>query len=157
MAPAKLIDKVTRLMAVLNRNAAEIMTDFDISACTDVTGFGLLGHLAEMVCGSGLSIQVDSGQVPVIAEALEFASMGLIPAGAHKNREFREEMITFGETLPRALQDVLFDPQTSGGLLISVSGNQATALVAALKDAGAGDAAQIGEIIHGPDEKILVA
>jgi selenide,water dikinase len=157
MAPAKLIDKVTRLMAVLNRNAAGIMTDFDISACTDVTGFGLLGHLAEMVCGSGMSIQVDSGQVPVIAEALEFASMGLIPAGAHKNREFRKEMITFGETVPRALQDVLFDPQTSGGLLISVSGNQATALVAALKDAGAGDAAQIGEIIHGPDEKILVA
>jgi selenide,water dikinase len=157
MAPAKLIDKVTRLMAVLNRNAAGIMTDFDISACTDVTGFGLLGHLAEMVCGSGMSIQVDSGQVPVIAEALEFASMGLIPAGAHKNREFRQEMIAFGETVPRALQDVLFDPQTSGGLLISVSGNQATALVAALKDAGAGDAAQIGEIIHGPDEKILVA
>jgi selenide,water dikinase len=157
MAPAKLIDKVTRLMAVLNRNAAGIMADFDISACTDVTGFGLLGHLAEMVCGSGMSIQVDSGQVPVIAEALEFASMGLIPAGAHKNREFRQEMIAFGETVPRALQDVLFDPQTSGGLLISVSGNQATALVAALKDAGAGDAAQIGEIIHGPDEKILVA
>jgi selenide,water dikinase len=157
MAPAKLIDKVTRLMAVLNRNAAGIMTDFDISACTDVTGFGLLGHLAEMVCGSGMSIQVDSGQVPVIAEALEFASMGLIPAGAHKNREFRQEMIAFGETVTRALQDVLFDPQTSGGLLISVSGNQATALVAALKDAGAGDAAQIGEIIHGPDEKILVA
>ncbi len=157
MAPAKLIDKVTRLMAVLNRNAAGIMTDFDISACTDVTGFGLLGHLAEMVCGSGMSIQVDSGQVPVIAEALEFASMGLIPAGAHKNREFRQEMIAFGETVPRALQDVLFDPQTSGGLLISVSGNQVTALVAALKDAGAGDAAQIGEIIHGPDEKILVA
>ena len=156
LAPAKLIDQVTRLMADLNRDAAKIMSDFDISACTDVTGFGLLGHLAEMVCGSGMSVQVDSGQVPVIAEALEFASTGLIPAGAHKNREFREEMIAFGETVPRALQDVLFDPQTSGGLLISVSGNQDTALVAALKDAGVGDAAQIGEIIHGPDEKILV-
>ena len=156
MAPAELTDKVTRLMALLNRDAAGIMANFNISACTDVTGFGLLGHLAEMVCGSGTSVRVNSGQVPVIAEALEFASMGLIPGGAHKNREFREEMIAFAKTVPRALQDVLFDPQTSGGLLISVSENQADALVATLKDQGIGDAAQIGEIIYNPDEKISV-
>jgi selenide,water dikinase len=156
MASAELTDKVTRLMAALNRDAAGIMADFNISACTDVTGFGLLGHLAEMVCGSGTSVRVDSGQVPVIAEALEFASIGLIPAGAHKNREFCEEMIAFAETVPRAFQDVLFDPQTSGGLLISVSENQADALVATLKDQGIGDAAQIGEIIDGPEERINV-
>jgi selenide,water dikinase len=156
MAPAKLTDRVTRLMAVLNRDAAGIMTDFNVNACTDVTGFGLLGHLAEMVCGSGTSARVDSGKVPVIAEALEFASIGLIPAGAHKNRAFREEMIAFAETVPRTLQDVLFDPQTSGGLLISISENQAGALVEALKDRGIGDAAQIGEIIEGPDERIHV-
>jgi selenide,water dikinase len=156
MAPEKLTDRVTRLMADLNRDAAGIMADFNISACTDVTGFGLLGHLAEMVCGSGMSVRVDSRQVPVIAEALEFASMGLIPAGAHKNREFREEMTAFGETVPRTLQDVLFDPQTSGGLLIGVSENQAGALVKALKARGIGDAAQIGEVIDGPEEKIHV-
>jgi len=95
--------------------------------------------------------------VPVIAEALEFASMGLIPAGAYKNKEFREKMIVFAETVPRALQDVLFDPQTSGGLLISVSGSQATALVAALQGGGIDDAALIGEIIDTPEEKIWVA
>jgi selenide,water dikinase len=156
MASAELTDKATRLMAELNRTAAGIMADFDISACTDVTGFGLLGHLAEMVCGSGMSVRVESDQVPVMTEALELASMGIIPAGAYKNKEFREEMIAFAATVPRALQDVLFDPQTSGGLLISVSDNQATALVAALKDASIGDAAQIGEIIHGPQEKIRV-
>jgi selenide,water dikinase len=156
MAPAELTEKVSRLMALLNRDAAGIMTNFNVSACTDVTGFGLLGHLAEMVCGSGTSVRIDSGHVPVIAEALEFASMGLIPAGAHKNRAFREEMIAFAETVPRAFQDVLFDPQTSGGLLISVSENQADALVAALKDQDIGDAAQIGEIIDGPDERIHV-
>jgi selenide,water dikinase len=156
MTSAKLTDRVTRLMAALNRDAAGIMADFNISACTDVTGFGLLGHLAEMVCGSGTSVRVDSGQVPVIAEALEFSSIGIIPAGAHKNREFREEMIAFAETVPRALQDVLFDPQTSGGLLISVSENQADALVAALKDQGISDAAQIGEIIGGAEEHIRV-
>jgi selenide,water dikinase len=82
--------------------------------------------------------------------------MGLIPAGAYKNREFREPMITFAETLERSRQDVLVDPQTSGGLLISVSGHQADKLVAALKDAGIGDAALIGEVLSGPDEKIWV-
>ena len=156
MASSELSQKVTRLMAALNREAAGIMADFNVSACTDVTGFGLLGHLAEMVCGSGTSVRVESGQVPVIAEALELASMGLIPAGAYKNKAFREKMIAFSDTVPRALQDVLFDPQTSGGLLISVSGSQATALAAALRGGGIDDAAQIGEIIDAPEEKIWV-
>ena len=156
MASTGLTDKVTRLMAALNRDAARIMANFDVRACTDVTGFGLLGHLAEMVCGSGTSVRVESGQVPIIAEALEFAAMGLIPAGAYKNKAFRKQMITFAETVPRALQDLLFDPQTSGGLLICVREIQVAALIAALKEAGIGDAAKIGEIIHGPEEKIWV-
>lgn len=156
VATPELAEKVTRLMAALNREAARIMADFDISACTDVTGFGLLGHLAEMVCGSGTSVRVESGQVPVIAEALELATMGLIPAGAYKNKAFRENMIAFSETVPRALQDVLFDPQTSGGLLISVSGDQAAELIAALKNGGIDDVAQIGGIIDASEEKIWV-
>lgn len=156
LASAELTDKVTRLMAKLNRDAARIMADYDISACTDVTGFGLLGHIAEMVCGSGTSVRVESGQVPVIAEALEFATMGFIPAGAYKNKEFREKMVSYSENVPRALQDVLFDPQTSGGLLISVSETHAATLVAALKAGGIDDAAQIGEVIDGPEEKIWV-
>ena len=156
MASADLTDRVTRLMAALNRDAARIMANFTISACTDVTGFGLLGHLAEMVCGSGMGARVFSEQVPVIKEALEFAAMGLIPAGAYKNREFRESMITFADTVGRSRQDVLVDPQTSGGLLISVDGQQADELTAALKDAGIGDAARIGEILSGPEEKIWV-
>jgi len=157
MASAELTDKATHLMASLNRTAAGIMSSFDVSACTDVTGFGLLGHLAEMVCGSGMSVRVFSQQVPVIPEALDFAAMGLIPAGAYKNREFRESMIEFAETVSRSRQDVLVDPQTSGGLLISVDAHQGDNLVAALKDAGIGDAAQIGEILDGPEEKIWVA
>ena len=156
MASADLVDQVTHLMASLNRDAARIMSNFNITACTDVTGFGLLGHLAEMVCGSSMSVRVFSGQVPVIAEALEFASMGLMPAGAYKNREFRESMIDFAETVERSRQDVLVDPQTSGGLLISVSTNQAAELITALKDTGVGDAAEIGEVLNGPQEKIWV-
>jgi len=156
MASVELADKVTHLMASLNRDAAGIMSNFNVSACTDVTGFGLLGHLAEMVCGSGTGARVLSGQVPVIAEALKFASMGLIPAGAYKNREFRDPMITFSESVERCRQDVLVDPQTSGGLLISVSARQTGALVTALQDAGIDSAAQIGEILSGPEEKIWV-
>ena len=156
MASAELTEKVTRLMAALNRDAAEIMANYNISACTDITGFGLLGHLAEMVCSSGTSARIFSDQVPLIAEALEFAAMGIIPAGAYKNREFRESMTTFAETVARTRQDVLVDPQTSGGLLISVSGQQAEELIAALKDAGINEAAQIGEILSGAEEKIWV-
>lgn len=156
MASPELTDKVTRLMAMLNRKAADIMLDFDISACTDVTGFGLLGHLAEMVLGSHRSVRLFSLEVPVIPEALEFASMGLIPAGAYKNREFRESMVIFGKPVARPLQDVLFDPQTSGGLLISVKASQSAMLVASLKDAGIGDVAEIGEVFDGPEEKIWI-
>jgi selenide,water dikinase len=102
-----------------------------------------------------MSVRVFAGQVPVIPEALEFASMGLIPAGAYKNREFREPMIVFAETVERSRQDVLVDPQTSGGLLLSASGGQAGELVAALRDEGIG-AAQIGEILDDPEERIWV-
>jgi selenide,water dikinase len=157
MAPAELTERVTRLMATLNREAAAIMARFDVGACTDVTGFGLLGHLAEMVSGSGAGVRVFADRVPVIAEALEFAAMGLIPAGAYKNREFRESMITFAESVDRSRQDVLFDPQTSGGLLICVSAGDAPGIVAALKDGGIIEAAVIGEVLGGPREKIWVA
>jgi selenide, water dikinase len=156
MASAPLAEKVTRLMATLNRDAARILADFDVSACTDVTGFGLLGHLAEMVNGSGCGARIDSSRVPVIPEAEGFAAMGLIPAGAYKNREFREQMITIAETVPRTLRDLLFDPQTSGGLLISVSDVQCTNLVLALKDGGIADAARIGDVVDSHEEKIWV-
>ena len=156
MASVDLTDKVTHLMASLNRDAARIMSRFDVHACTDVTGFGLIGHIAEMVCGSNMSVRIFSEQVPVISEALEFASMGLIPAGAYKNREFRESMVGFSKTVERSLQDVLVDPQTSGGLLITVDRVQADALVKALQDAGISDTAEIGDVLKDPEEKIWV-
>ena len=157
LASPELTKRVTRLMSALNRDAARIMAGFDIHACTDVTGFGLLGHLAEMVCGSKASVRLDSGQVPVLEEALEFAALGLIPAGAYKNREFRSGMIAFAQSVPRALEDVLFDPQTSGGLLISVPDRHAERLVAALHDGGVPAAARIGRVVEDARERIWVA
>lgn len=156
MASQALTDTVTRLMATLNRQAADIMSGFDVTACTDVTGFGLIGHLAEMILGSGMTVRLFSKNVPVIQEALTFASMGLIPAGAYKNREFRETMTQFSGNVDQSLQAVLVDPQTSGGLLISVKASQASQLLSALKNAGISDAALIGEVIDGLGEKILI-
>lgn len=156
MASEELTARVARLMAALNREAAQIMLRFNVTACTDVTGFGLIGHLAEMISGTGKSVRIFSRQVPVIDEALEFASMGLIPAGAYKNREFRESMMDVAQNVERSRQDLLADPQTSGGLLIGVSADQAADLVTALKDAGIDAAAQIGEVLESPEEKIIV-
>ncbi len=156
LAPADLVQNVTRLMAALNRDAAEVMARFDPHACTDVTGFGLLGHLAEMVSGAGRGVRLFSGRVPIIGQALDFASMGLIPAGAYRNREFRQAMIVIEKSVPRSRLDILFDPQTSGGLLISVARNLADALVEALRDAGIGGATQIGEVLERAEEKIWV-
>lgn len=146
LASPKTIRQVTELMATLNRRAAEIMSEFTVSACTDVTGFGLLGHIAEMICGTGTSVVIDSRKVPVIAEAYEFGAMGLVPVGAHNNRAFRQEMIVIPETFDPVLRDILFDPQTSGGLLIGCSEQDAFSLVDRLHDQGLEAAAVIGTV-----------
>ncbi len=142
-------------MAELNRRAAERLGRFRVHACTDVTGFGLLGHLAEMVSGSGLSVRLRASAVPVFPEALAFARMGLVPAGAHRNREFRETMVEFATGVSRDLQDVLFDPQTSGGLLISLPAEEAAPLCAEIREPG-GTAEEIGEVTADPGERIRV-
>jgi selenide,water dikinase len=153
---AAVVERVTRLMAALNRDAAEIMKPYPVHACTDITGFGLLGHLAEMVCGLPLGVRIFGNRLPVIAEAVEFAAMGLIPAGAYKNREFRKEMVEVFPSVDRGIQDILFDPQTSGGLLICVDGKKAADLLDELKSHAIEQAAVIGEVIPDPKGKIIV-
>jgi len=156
LASPEVTDKVTRAMATLNKVAAEVMQDYPVHACTDITGFGFLGHLAEMVSGSGCGVRVKADSVPVYPEALEYAAMGLVPAGAYRNRDFRLFMVDFALTVNRILQDVLFDPQTSGGLLICVAPEKAEDLLNALKAKGVQDAAIVGEVIAEPKERIEV-
>ncbi len=156
LASEKITDFVTRLMAGLNRDAARVMADFPVHACTDVTGFGLIGHLAEMVEKSGYSVRIEASAVPLIAEAFDYAAMGLIPAGAYKNREFRQNMVERGAEVKQAVEDLLYDPQTSGGLLICVADEKAGELVDALKNAGVDAAAVIGKVLEGPEERIFV-
>jgi len=156
LASKAITDQVTESMATLNRNAAEVMQDYPVHACTDITGFGFLGHLAEMVTGSGCGVRVKADHVPVYPEALEYAAMGLVPAGAYRNRDFRLFMVDFASSVDRVLQDVLFDPQTSGGLLICVAPEKAADLLKALKEKGVQDASLVGEVIAEPKERIIV-
>lgn len=156
LASEEIIDTVTRLMATLNRGAADVMNQYPVHACTDITGFGLIGHLAEMIADTGIGIRLKSERIPIIPEALEYARIGLVPAGAYNNREFRESMTEFGPSVDRLTQDVLFDPQTSGGLLICVDRGKADELLHNLKREGIEKAAVIGEVVSGPKETIVV-
>lgn len=149
--------RVTDLMATLNKYAAEVMAGFPVSACTDITGFGLLGHLAEMIVGRGLGVIVDCRAVPVIPEALEFAAMGMVPAAAHKNRLFRQKMVEYDEGFDPVFRDLLFDPQTSGGLLIGCPEKDAGALVDRLCGEGIADATCIGQVTGEREEKIYLS
>ncbi len=146
IASVETTESVTALMAELNRTAGEVMINYPVHACTDITGFGLIGHLAEMVSESGYGIEIISDKLPIIPEAMEFAAMGLVPAGTYRNREFRESMTDIAPSVDRALQDILFDPQTSGGLLICVESRQAEGLLFELKEKGMNTAATIGSV-----------
>ena len=156
LAGLELTDRVTQAMATLNRDAALIMENFTVHACTDITGFGFLGHLAEMVVDSGHGVRITASAVPMYPEALEWAAMGLIPAGAYNNRSFRGAFVGFAVSVPRKVQDLLFDPQTSGGLLIAVAAGEAEQLVTALKAKGVDCAAIVGEVITEPIDRIVV-
>lgn len=156
LASDLIIEKVTRMMAHLNRTPAEVMQAFRVHACTDVTGFGLLGHLCEMVVESDYGVALMNTDIPIYPEAGEYAAMGLVPAGTYNNRKFREEFVTFDRAVDAVTRDILFDAQTSGGLLIMVDPADASGLVQKLHEEGVEDAAIIGEVIESPKERILV-
>jgi selenide,water dikinase len=157
MVPGEVSAAVIHSMTRLNKSAAEAAGRFPVHACTDVTGFGLLGHLSEMVDGSGLCARIDADKLPIFQGAVEFAGMGLMPAATHRNREFRDPLTSFAPSAGRFLPYVCFDPQTSGGLLISVPEVHSEALLEQIKEGGDEAAAIIGEIVPGPNEKIVVS
>ena len=121
-------------MATLNKAPGEIITSYTIHSCTDVTGFGLLGHAYEMAAGSGISIRINAGAVPVLPKALELADMGILPAGAYANSSYVEAHVLFGKSVPRVRCDLLADPQTSGGLLVAVPKEEAAELLRRLEE-----------------------
>lgn len=156
LASAAAIDEVTEQMVTLNDTAARVMDNFPVTACTDVTGFGLLGHIAEMISGTGNGVLIDSDRVPLLADALEFARIGFVPAGAYSNKTFRSHMLTVTKGIDPILLDVLFDPQTSGGLLIGCPADHAERMLVQLQKAGVPRSADIGMVVAGQGEQIII-
>jgi selenide,water dikinase len=155
-AKPRLVNKLTKSMATLNRSASEAMMSVGVHACTDITGFGFLGHASEMLEGAEVGMVIDSSQVPFFPEARTFAELGFIPGGMARNRDFRKHMVNMRSSIPEYLQNILYDPQTSGGLLIAVSKTKASRLLKALHDGGVGDAVIVGEVVAHPKNKIVV-
>jgi selenide,water dikinase len=150
------ITRATKSMATLNRKASELMQEIGVHAGTDVTGFGFLGHACEMIEGTDVGMLIHSAAVPFFPETKGLAEMGMIPGGLHRNREFRLNMVEIKKEVPDYLADILFDPQTSGGLLISVAEEKAPVLLERMHQEGIKEAAIIGEIVTEPKGKIIV-
>jgi selenide,water dikinase len=156
LASAAAVERAVSAMATLNRQAAELMAEMEIHACTDITGFGFLGHACEMVAESAVGFVIDAGALPLLPEVTDYCDMGLLPAGLYRNREFREDMVSMEAGVALALQDVLYDPQTSGGLLIALAEAEARTLLERLHGRGSAEAAVVGQVVADPAGRIVV-
>lgn len=134
MAEKEAYKKAIENMCTLNKTARDIMMNFNVNSCTDVTGFGLLGHCCEMAEGSGKTIEIFSNSVPRLEGVHELAEMGILPEGMYRNREFAENRVYNKVGIDLATEDIFYDPQTSGGLLISVPERESSKLLSMLKD-----------------------
>jgi len=156
MAGEQTADRAAACMAALNKVASQLMQEVGVSACTDITGFGLLGHACEMIQDSDTGMRIRLSSVPLLPQTVEFARMGMIPGGTYRNKEFRAAMIQASGGLPDYALDILFDPQTSGGLFIAVSSGRVDRLLSRLHRGGAVEAAVVGEVIADPQGKIVI-
>ena len=147
---------MVQCMATLNAKAAAIVTQFDsVHACTDITGFGLLGHAYEMAEGSDASLKLFSTKIPLLSGAKELATMGLIPAGAYRNMAYVKPHVEILESAEECLVDLISDPQTSGGLFVSLPADDALTLVRLLQEDGI-SAAIIGEAIPKQEKDLII-
>lgn len=121
-------DKAVKVMTTLNKYASQIISNHKINACTDITGFGLMGHAFEMASASDVKFRIYKNNIPYIKEAEEYAKMGLVPAGSYKNRDYIKEKYILKD-IPDWMGDIIFDPQTSGGLLFSCAENEAYSII----------------------------
>lgn len=152
----EIMDLVYRQMATLNKSARDIMVKYPVNSCTDVTGFSLMGHSYEMAQGSNCTIHIEVSKVPYFNEAYEMAQMGFIPAGAYRNRDYVGDCADISEEISLAMTDILFDPQTSGGLLISVPEKYSEELLQELKEVIL-EAAKIGYVTEFQGKNIRVS
>ena len=156
MASRESVMKITESMTTLNRVASEVMVEVGVNACTDITGFGLLGHALEMAIASDVGIIIQLQSVPIFPEAEEYASRGMVPGGTGRNRDFAACRVEISGDVPDIKMDILYDAQTSGGLPISVEGKKVAVLLEQLHAKGVQGATVIGEILEDPKGSIVV-
>jgi selenide, water dikinase len=142
----ELTAEVSRFMMTLNKAASEAMQEVGVHACTDITGFGLLGHAYEMAKGSKVSMRIVASKVPLFKEAIPLVSAGFVPGGTHNNRYYLDGKILLDTTISWEISTLLFDAQTSGGLLISVAQDKTDRLLQELRKRGVETIAVIGEV-----------
>jgi len=156
MASEEAVRKMVESMVALNQKASEWMKTFEAHACTDITGFSFIGHALGMASASQVGMAIQSKNIPVFPEAMEYARLGLIPGGAHSNRQFFSCRVEVHSNVPDLLIDLLYDPQTSGGLLISLPSGNAERLVKALQEKEHIDSWIVGRVLEEPFGKIEI-
>lgn len=156
MAEQKWIDEVVTVMASLNKKAKEVVENYSISACTDITGFGLAGHAMEMAASSKVTFEIDVTKVPYLDGAIETAKMGLVPAGTYANKDYISHDVKM-DNIEEYYIDVLFDPQTSGGLLVSLPENEVENIMKDFEKKNMDTKiAIIGKVIEKQDKSIVL-
>ena len=156
LASEAAVARIVESMKTLNRRPSELMQELGPHACTDITGFGLLGHALEMARASQKAMVIHSGELPIFEETERYASMGLVPGGAGTNRSFASCRVDVQGDLSPVLLDILYDPQTSGGLLISLPPKKAEILIERLHREGVTAARIIGEVAEMPEGRVIV-
>ena len=156
-ANSKIIKEITLSMSMLNKKASELMLKYKAHACTDITGFSILGHASQMAINSNICLHFDANSIPCFKEARIFAEQGFCPGGIGRNKDFYGKMVDIINELPNYLLDVLYDPQTSGGLLISVGEKGAIPLLNELVFAGYHHASIVGNVTKQPIGRIILS
>ncbi len=152
-----LVEQATRCMTTLNKKAAELMIAAgDIHSCTDITGFGFLGHACEMIEGSDVGLRIEASRIPILEGVLDLTQTGYLPGGLYRNRNYRLHQVEKAPSCPDWIFDVCFDPQTAGGLLFSLPSEKAEPLAAAMRRAGITDAVVVGDVVSDDPGKILM-
>ena len=150
--------EVAQSMATLNKRASEVAQEAGVHACTDVTGFGLVGHLLEMIRESeDVGLEVHFSSLPLFPRVEEFAEAGLIPPGSQRNRKFYQEKVSFSKDIPECKQWIVFDAQTSGGLILSIPEEETDRLLERLQTEGMKEASVIGQVVGEPKGEIIVS
>jgi selenide,water dikinase len=155
-ASSELAVKIGQIMATLNKKPSQIMQRYRVHACTDVTGFGLLGHLYEMMKASSVSARLHYSQIPILEEAFQFASGETIPGGTKSNQKFLEPFVDLSSKISAEQATLIFDAQTSGGLILSAQSEDAKGLLGELHREGVTEARIIGEVVKGETGRISV-